>query len=366
MPPAMAVEFSDIPYDRPTWEHTKSAARQIKENGGALLLTLEPHGGLDTVSPEVIRTLAYDLLDLNNSGVAVIVRFAHEMNGSWYAWGGQQPDHYKAVFRQVADAVHHIAPGGSAMMWAPNYGGGYPFSGGKFAAAPGTEVYHELDTDHDGVLTMTDDSYEPTIPATPTSTGLRVALPLGVTDGRGGNNEITEPPHKFIDMLTGTYDGTAGDDLGVPDFYQVYGVQHHKPVAIVETAAIFTPVPQRPVRTGCQTGMVASGVLGGDTPALSAAQDDQLVRMAQVRDRDQRLGGLARGRCARHQERLRCRPAGLVALRGLRRCLRVTSTVTGRSGVLSRRGTTSNSKAHLGSPLLTCGNEVICHHEVET
>ncbi|MGJ6125569.1 glycosyl hydrolase [Mycolicibacterium sp. Y3] len=236
--PAVAVEFSDIPYDRPTWEHTKSAARQIKENGGALLLTLEPHGGLDTVSPEVIRTLAYDLLDLNNSGVAVIVRFAHEMNGSWYAWG-QQPDHYKAVFRQVADAVHHIAPG-SAMMWAPNYGGGYPFSGGKFAAAPGTEVYHELDTDHDGVLTMTDDSYEPYYPGDAYVDWVGVSLYHWGNRRPWGNNEITEP-HKFIDMLTGTYDGTAGDDLGVPDFYQVYGVQHHKPVAIVETAAIFTP-----------------------------------------------------------------------------------------------------------------------------
>ncbi|WP_234709686.1 glycoside hydrolase family 26 protein [Mycolicibacterium cosmeticum] len=236
--PAVAVEFSDIPYDRPTWEHTKSAARQIKQNGGALLLTLEPHGGLDTVSPEVIRTLAYDLLDLNNSGVAVVVRFAHEMNGSWYAWG-QQPDHYKAVFRQVADAVHQIAPG-SAMMWAPNYGGGYPFSGGKFAAAPGTEVYHELDTDHDGVLTMADDSYEPYYPGDAYVDWVGVSLYHWGNRRPWGNNEVTEP-HKFIDMLTGTYDGTAGDDRGVPDFYQVYGVDHHKPVAIVETAAIFTP-----------------------------------------------------------------------------------------------------------------------------
>lgn len=236
--PAVAVEFSDIPYDRPTWEHTKSAARQIKENGGALVLTLEPHGGLDTVSPDVIRTLAYDLLDLNNSGVAVIVRFAHEMNGSWYAWG-QQPEHYKAVFRQVADVVHRIAPG-SAMMWAPNYGGGYPFSGGKFAAHPGTEDYHDLDTDHDGALTMSDDPYGPYYPGDAYVDWVGVSLYHWGNRRPWGNNEITEP-HKFIDMLTGSYDGTAGDDLAVPDFYQTYGVEHHKPVAIVETAAIFTP-----------------------------------------------------------------------------------------------------------------------------
>lgn len=236
--PAVAVEFSDIPYDRATWEHTKSAARQVKENGGALVLTLEPHGGLDTVSPEVIRTLAYDLLDLNNIGVAVIVRFAHEMNGSWYAWG-QQPDHYKAVFRQVANAVHKIAPG-SAMMWAPNYGGGYPFSGGRYVAAPGTEAYHELDTDHDGVLTMADDSYEPYYPGDEYVDWVGVSLYHWGNSRPWGNNEITEP-RKFSEMLTGTYNGTAGNDLGVPNFYETYGVEHHKPVAVVETAAIYTP-----------------------------------------------------------------------------------------------------------------------------
>jgi hypothetical protein len=240
--PAVAVEFSDIPYDRPTWEHTKSAARQVKQNGGVLLLTLEPHAGLDAVSPEVIRTLAYDLLDLNNSGVPVIVRFAHEMNGSWYAWG-QQPAHYKAVFRQVATAIHTIAPG-SSLMWAPNYGGGYPFAGGKFAAKPGTEDFRELDTDGlgeiTGQLTMHDDSYAPYYPGDEYVDWVGVSLYHWGNHHPWGNNDITEP-HKFIDMLNGSYNGTAGDDSGVPNFYQVYGVQHQKPVAIVETAAIFTP-----------------------------------------------------------------------------------------------------------------------------
>jgi Glycosyl hydrolase family 26 len=236
--PAVAVEFSDIPYDRPTWEHTKSAARQVKENGGVLVLTLEPHAGLDAVSPEVIRTLAYDLLNLNNGGVAVIVRFAHEMNGSWYAWG-QQPEHYKAVFRQVATAVHRIAPG-SATMWAPNYGGGYPFAGGRFQARPGTDDFRELDTDGDGQLTMRDDPYEPYYPGDEYVDWVGVSLYHWGNQRPWGNNEITEP-HKFIDMLTGSYDGTAGDDSSVPSFYQVYGAEHHKPVAVVETAAIFTP-----------------------------------------------------------------------------------------------------------------------------
>ena len=41
------------------------------------------------------------LTRINDSGVPVIVRFAHEMNGSWYPWG-QQPTEYVAAFRRVA------------------------------------------------------------------------------------------------------------------------------------------------------------------------------------------------------------------------------------------------------------------------
>ena len=84
------------------------------------------------------------------------------MNGSWYAWG-QQPAHYKAVFRQVADAIQRIAPG-SSLMWAPNYGGGYPFPEASSRPVPDTPAYRELDTDGDGALAMNEDSYDPYLP----------------------------------------------------------------------------------------------------------------------------------------------------------------------------------------------------------
>jgi hypothetical protein len=66
-----------------------------------------------------------------------------------------------------------------------------------------------------------------------------IALSLGQSPSLG-NNDITEPD-KFSEMLTGTYSGTAGDVLQIPDFYHVYGEEHNHPVAIVESAAIFTP-----------------------------------------------------------------------------------------------------------------------------
>ncbi|MFF2622694.1 glycoside hydrolase family 26 protein [Oerskovia jenensis] len=236
--PAVAVQFSDVPYDRETWEHTVSAVTQMKANGGVLLLTLEPHAGLAAMSDEVIATLADDLRDVNEQGVAVVLRFAHEMNGSWYAWG-QQPTAYVETFRRVAAAVHERAPG-TAMMWAPNYGGGYPFTGGQFAALPGSADYAALDTDHDGTVTMADDSYLPYFPGDDAVDWVGVSLYHWGNQRPWGNNEVPEDG-KFLAMLTGTYVGTAGDDAAVPDFYTVYGVEHGHPVAVPETAAIYTP-----------------------------------------------------------------------------------------------------------------------------
>jgi hypothetical protein len=160
------------------------------------------------------------------------------MNGSWYAWG-QQPTRYVETFRRVAAAVHSTAPG-TSMMWAPNYGGGYPFTGGQFAAKPGTPDFEVLDTDHDGSLTMADDTYAPYYPGDDAVDWVGISLYHWGNQRPWGNNEITENG-KFLAMLTGTYKGTAGDDSTVPDFYHVYGVGHNKPVAIPETAAIYTP-----------------------------------------------------------------------------------------------------------------------------
>jgi hypothetical protein len=236
--PSVVVQFSDIPYDDETWEHTTNAVSQARATGAVLLLTLEPHGGLATLSDDVIAKLAADLRAVNDQGTPVVLRFAHEMNGSWYAWG-QQPAQYVEAFRKVSAAVHASAPG-TSLMWAPNYGGGYPFTGGQFAARPGTADFAILDTDKDGILTMADDTYAPYYPGDDAVDWVGISLYHWGNQRPWGNNEVTENG-KFLAMLTGTYTGTAGNDEPVPDFYQVYGVEHHRPVAIPETAAIYTP-----------------------------------------------------------------------------------------------------------------------------
>ncbi|WP_309126111.1 glycosyl hydrolase [Kocuria sp.] len=234
--PAVSVSFTGFPYDERGHRYLRMAADQIRADGQMMLLTLEPEGGLQTVTEETAQELAADLAEINDSGVPVIVRFAHEMNGSWYAWG-QQPVAYVKTYRRVAEAVHERAPG-SAMMWAPNYGGGYPFAGGAHEAEPGTEDFAILDTDHDGELTMADDSYAPYYPGDEYVDWVGMSLYHWGDAHPWGENEVPEEG-KFLAQLTGTYDGAGGDDTAVPDFYAEYGRDRGKPVSIPETGALY-------------------------------------------------------------------------------------------------------------------------------
>ena len=236
--PAVSVSFTGFPYTAQEKVDLQRAVEQIRANGQMMLLTLEPMGGLSAVTPEAAQALAADLAEFNNDGVPVLVRFAHEMNGSWYPWS-QQPARYIEAFRTLAGAVHAQAPG-SAMMWAPNYAGGYPFAGGQFEAKPGTPEFAALDTDSDGALTMSDDSYAPYYPGDDAVDWVGMSLYHWGAKYPWGENELPEPG-KFADQLTGNYNGANGDDTLLPDFYHVYGQDHGKPVAIPETAALFAP-----------------------------------------------------------------------------------------------------------------------------
>ena len=236
--PAVSVSFTGFPLTPKDEEDLQKAVEQIHADGRMMLLTLEPAQGLNAVTDDTATALAKDLARFNKEGVPVIVRFAHEMNGSWYAWS-QQPQKYVAAFQTLANAVHRDAPG-SAMMWAPNYGGGYPFAGGQFEAKPGTPEFAALDTNGDGALTMNDDAYSPYYPGDEAVDWVGMSLYHWGNKYPWGENELPEP-NKFTQQLTGTYSGANGDDTLLPDFYNVYGVQHGKPVAIPETAALFAP-----------------------------------------------------------------------------------------------------------------------------
>src|SRR6478735_8264948 len=85
--PAVVVSFAPFPFAATDTINVEAAYEQVRANGGMMLLTLEPGQGLAAVTQAVADDLAGVLDRFNRSGVPVIVRFAHEMNGSWYKWG---------------------------------------------------------------------------------------------------------------------------------------------------------------------------------------------------------------------------------------------------------------------------------------
>lgn len=236
--PAVVVTFYEFPMSEQELGYLEAAVAQAREAGTMLLVTLEPLAGLDAVTTEDVEELAVLLDGYNRAGTPIFLRFAHEMNGSWYPWG-QQPEAYVAAFRQVATIIHREAPG-TALVWAPNYGGGYPFAGGTYEAEPGTQAFRALDTDGDGRLTQADDSYEPYWPGREYVDWVGMSVYHWGAVYPWGENEVPEPG-KYTDLLRGTYDGAAGDERGVPDFYAIYGEGQQLPVAVTETGALYVP-----------------------------------------------------------------------------------------------------------------------------
>ncbi len=237
--PNVWVQFARFPLDEGGRRNLDDFIDQVASVGGIGLITLEPYDGLGAVTAASAAELADLLADYRTTnGVRTFVRFAHEMNGSWYPWS-QQPADYISAFRRVAAAVHDRAPG-SAMIWAPNQGWGYPFPSGDFAAAPGSSVMAELDTDGDGRLTTTDDPYAPYYPGDDAVDWVGMSLYHWGLAYPWGENEMP-PPGAFAAMLQGRDTGAHADALAVPDFYAEYVVGHDRPMAIVETAILYDP-----------------------------------------------------------------------------------------------------------------------------
>jgi len=241
--PAVWVQFVRFPLDDGGRASLVGFFEQVGAAGAHGLITLEPHDGLDAVAPEDAADLAAVLeAAWDDHGVATFVRFAHEMNGSWYPWG-QQPEAYVAAFRTVAEAVRDLPA--SAMVWAPNDGAGYPFSGGPHEAAAGSPERVALDTDGDGELTAADDPYAPYWPGADVVDWVGMSLYFWGLEYPWGENELA-PAGRFGAQLTGHATGAHQTEAQVPDFYATYAEGHDKPMAIIETAALYDPAGSGP------------------------------------------------------------------------------------------------------------------------
>jgi len=234
-PPATVVSFVPFPLDETASTNLDAAAGQARDVGAVLIVTLEPFDGLDAVTDDVAAGLARRLAAYGAAGTPTLVRFAHEMNGSWYPWG-QDPEHYVPTFRRVAAAVHAGAPT-AAMLWAPNEGLGYPYAGERYDAPVGSTARTALDTTGDGKLDAADDPYAPYWPGDDAVDWVGMSLYHWGTEWPWGENEVPAAG-KFAALLGGS---AAPAGTRTPDFYATWAEGHAKPLAIAETAAFYRP-----------------------------------------------------------------------------------------------------------------------------
>jgi hypothetical protein len=234
--PAVYGRYVPFPISDSDKRSLTAGVDQIAAQHAMFDLTVEPYGGLKTVTQQSVDDLASTLAGWNRRGVDILVRFGHEMNGGWYPWG-QQPIEFINAFRMVADAVHKVALK-TVMVWSPNYGGGYPFTGMQYSAKPGTPDYALLDTNHDGKLTENDDAYAPYYPGDQYVDWVALSLYNWGCYYPWGQNVVPEP-NKFVNQVTGAFNDQCGDDRALTNYYNEFPVAHHKPMALSETSALY-------------------------------------------------------------------------------------------------------------------------------
>jgi len=244
------VDFSHFPLS--TYTNLDGHIGQVEEVGGVYVATLEPddaHGGLAGISSNDCQAFAGWCSYWNGQGVPIIIRFAHEMNGDWYDWK-MRPRTYREKFRMFADIVHDTATN-TAMLWAPNVGGAYPYGVYEnMTRSVYTNGYGSLsdwfllDSNGDGSLNdavgQKDDPYEPFYP------GDSYVDWVGMTIYHWGSywpwhyNAWPEQ-RKLFNQITGNYNGHNGDDTWNPNFYSTYADGHDKPMMIPETSGYYRP-----------------------------------------------------------------------------------------------------------------------------
>ncbi len=136
----------------------KEWASELKDKGSIPMITWEPWStasGGAKVQPDYqlqdivngnydsyIVKYAKEIKDWNNP---VLIRFAHEMNGNWYPWGGEingnKPEDYKAAWIHVYTIFADIGVKNVTWVWSPNE----PFSDQGFTYTSNFDAYYPGD-----------------------------------------------------------------------------------------------------------------------------------------------------------------------------------------------------------------------------
>lgn len=191
------------------------------------VIVIETMGGLGSYTDQQVIDFAEMLYGFHT---ALVLRWDHEMNGSWYPWG-QQPIEYIARFQAFAQVVHERAPN-VAIAWTPNQGWGYPWAGGAYSAQPGTPDFAALDTNGDGQLTDADDPYGPYYPGDAYVDWVGFSFYHWSNIPDRGYNQVP------YDMKWAQVNGIGNP---VPNFHDIFAVGHDKPMMVAETSAFYDP-----------------------------------------------------------------------------------------------------------------------------
>src|SRR3954468_10745757 len=126
--PSVAMYFYDF-----GGQVDSAALKRLSDSGRLPMMTWEPwNNTTPSANPYSLQAIAAGQFDAYLSaqgealaavGAPVAVRFAHEMNGSWYPWGqgvnGNTPADYVAAYQHVHDVITAAGATNVIWVWSP-------------------------------------------------------------------------------------------------------------------------------------------------------------------------------------------------------------------------------------------------------
>lgn len=233
-------------------EDLRNTALQAAQLGSLIVITLEPSKPLAELTEDDAVRLSEVLQGASEEyGTAFFVRFAPEMNGTWYEWG-QKPTDYVSAFRTVAAALDAGAPT-AQMLWAPSYAAGYPFTEAYGALdGPDDRTLRALDTNGDGLVEPGDDPYLPYYPGDDVVDWVGLTMyhygsyqpgaVADIDDEREYSGAIITSVLPEQDKFETQLEGTYGMAPGAPqiNFAKEYAADRGKRL-FIQTAALYDP-----------------------------------------------------------------------------------------------------------------------------
>jgi hypothetical protein len=216
--------------------------QQCELTGSMLEITMEPIVNMSTIPDSLLIAFAQDCAYVNSQyGVPILMRFGHEMNGPWTAYG-MKPTMYIAGFRRMATIMRQYS-NLTAMLWAPNVGYTYPFSANTSQLpVVGSVDWKLLDTNGDGNITDADDPYGPYYPGDQYVDW--VGLSLYVFQDQTTNLAFQTTYFSDYMAANGTTITTLVDSAynqTSHDFYKRYAKQKSKPMCLPESGSPYHP-----------------------------------------------------------------------------------------------------------------------------